>query len=266
MQSQEAGSSLELLDDIEKYMFTNSFINKYNSDDIRIPNPMPKLRATQTRQELITPNLSSEPEQRPVVSNKSAEKERNFSPHEKDKLFWCFYILINGFDSYQLNRGAAFKTEKDFKIEAVERLDSVKSKLKEKSIKLNDVKDELANSPCISVKGLYALCFLYEINVVYVANKTFYDISGSSDGTSPYQIIVNDKKTVFISNNSDETTLTHYRTNFLEIENINKPLLGIGSYTLQQLKDISNKLGLTFETKKPTKKEIYERLVHIILN
>lgn len=256
MQVKENNFYYNLLESIENYMFTDSFINRHNYVDIYKNKNKNKNEQSQEK------NIKNEEN---ILNDKKDQNDKNklFSPKEKDKLFWCLYILINGFENYQLNRSCSFKTEKDFKIAIVEQLDLLKLKLKEKHIKLNEVKDELTNNPCISVKGLYALCIFYEINLIYVNNKTFYDINGSNEKS--YQIIINDKNNIYISNKNDEETLTYYRNNFLEIENINKPLLAISSYTSQQLKEISKKVGLIFENKKPTKKEIYERLIQIII-
>jgi hypothetical protein len=241
----------DIIGGIEKYMFTNDFIDKLTVKE-------------STNDEIkIKENVTVKESKQQKNSHTKSERAKYFYPSEKDKLFWCFYIILNGFESYQLNRHSAFKTEKDEKFLLVENINKLKQQLKEKNIKVSDVKDELSNSSCITVKGLYTLCIYHEINLIYVYNKTFYDINVCD--SKPYRVIINDKKNIFIPYDVNEEELINYKNNFLQIHHINKPILSITAYTLQQLKEMATKLDLVFEKKSPTKKDIYERVIQEIM-
>ena len=64
------------------------------------------------------------------IKKKEKRDETFYIPHSKDKLFWCYYILMNGLDSYQLLDTKKFIEEKEQKIHLVEKLRSQKNILK----------------------------------------------------------------------------------------------------------------------------------------
>ena len=55
-------------------------------------------------------------------------KTNNFVPRQKDVLFWCFYIILNGKEKYLFNINNIFTIEKQTKIAAIEILKSSKIK------------------------------------------------------------------------------------------------------------------------------------------
>ena len=61
---------------------------------------------------------------------KITDKDNIFIPVEKDKLFWCYYVLVNGLGNYQLLDNKKFKEEKEQKINLVEKLRAHKDLLK----------------------------------------------------------------------------------------------------------------------------------------
>ena len=100
------------------------------------------------------------------INNKSKEKKENKENKEnkekkenkylsQDKLFWCFYIILNGHHNYEFNN--SFKQEKEFKIECIEKLREIKSELKALKISLNHVENELLNERKIGLQTLIAL-------------------------------------------------------------------------------------------------------------
>ena len=91
-----------------------------------------------------------------------------FTPFQKDKLFWCFFIILKGHEEYEMNHSNSFSLEKKIKIETVEKLKSIKEKLKELKLKRTELEDNLVNSNTISIKGLCALCLVHNISITYV--------------------------------------------------------------------------------------------------
>lgn len=59
-------------------------------------------------------NLNYKPD-KVKVNKKKALNENNFTIDKEDKIFWSFYIFINGYDEYYLIKNF-FITEKNIKI------------------------------------------------------------------------------------------------------------------------------------------------------
>lgn len=212
-----------------------------------------------------------------------SKNEEYFEPDFKDKLFWCFYIILNGQSKYELVKISSFKEEKDFKIKSIEQLNKIKEQIKLHKLKLNEIKNELINETKISIKSLYALCILYKINIMYInINKgIYYNCFGdnnieetkicedNNDNLNikffnlPYIIIENVNK-IFILNNSNEK-FNYYKNKYYCIENISKPVKSISNYTITEIQDLCNKLNIPIKTadnKKINKQELYNAIVN----
>tara|TARA_B100000902_G_scaffold343854_1_gene348807 strand:+ start:1444 stop:2133 length:690 start_codon:yes stop_codon:yes gene_type:complete len=202
--------------------------------------------------------------QKPItkkISNKSLEI---FFPSEKDQLFWCFYIILNGIDRYEMIKKSIFKTEKEFKIEAVEKLrskDDIKAIFKINKLKKTEIENQLVNMQCIKIEALRALCILYEISIIYVRERTY---SLFNHGTSISAVIIekNHKYGFQIENLSKY--VEQIKTNLFCIEDITKPIKGIATYTIKDLQDIATKFELPIldkTGKKFVKKLLYESIL-----
>ena len=119
-----------------------------------------------------------------VISKSIIKKSKPaefFFPSETDQLFWSFYIIINGQDKYDMIKNSIFKTEKEFKIESVEKLRFKKDILKINKLKKTEVENQLVNIQCIKLQALRALCILYEISIIYVSERTYSLFNYGSD-------------------------------------------------------------------------------------
>jgi len=121
------------------------------------------------------------PIQKPIKS------ARPFTPFQKDKLFWCFYIILNGYEDYEMNHSSSFSIEKKLKIETVEKLKSVKEKLKELKLKRTELEDELVNKPMITLKGLCALCLVHNVSITYIFGRKYCEINKREQGQAQAQ-------------------------------------------------------------------------------
>jgi hypothetical protein len=117
----------------------------------------------------------------PIKPASTSYAKRNnakpFTPFQKDKLFWCFYIILNGYEEYEMNHSNTFSIEKQLKIETVEKLKSIKEKLKELKLKRTELEDELVNKPMITLKGLCALCLVHNVSITYIYGRKYCEIS-----------------------------------------------------------------------------------------
>ena len=194
-----------------------------------------------------------------------------FTPFQKDKLFWCFFIILKGHEEYEMNHSNSFSLEKKIKIETVEKLKSIKEKLKELKLKRTELEDNLVNCNTISIKGLYALCLVHNISITYVYGRKYYEINKEAENEP------GNKKGIIMENslrwndkeNNDEF-MTNVRANYWLIDNIQKPLKAPTAYMLKDLQDICQKLQISLEitvnekTKLKNKSKLYEEiLAHI---
>ena len=269
-------NNLVLLDGLQDFMLTDILINKYNVkkshlNKVEIINinkidkynskdkynnhdkntSVDKVNKLQNNENMVVTKCS-------ITEKKSPDI---FSPSEKDKLFWCFFVLVNGFEEYELSKKSSFKCEKEFKILSVEKLSAFKDKLKELKLKKTEIQDELVNQNVIGIKALYALCIINNMNLLYVKDRLLYELNTGAD--SEFKVIINENNNIYIPYNLDDSKLAFYRENYWKIENIQKPLNAFSGYSLGELQDICKKLNISLvnDNKKKTKKELYENIL-----
>lgn len=194
------------------------------------------------------------------------EKERFFYPSQKDQLYWCFFIMKNGFTAYEYPDVSSFVNEKTEKIKCVTMLRDNKQQLKGKKIKniKEDVENELVNCSTISMKTFIALCVVANINVLYIQKRKCFEMIFDED--SPIHVVhdmLNGK--YCYEPDASKEQIEHYRKKMFKWESIDKPLKAVGSYTSDELVELSKQLGLetmkSGENKKKTKNELYEQIV-----
>jgi hypothetical protein len=202
---------------------------------------------------------------------KKSISTKPFTPFQKDKLFWCFFIILNGYEEYEMNHSNSFSLEKQIKIETVEKLKSIKEKLKELKLKRTELEDELVNKQVISLKGLSALCLVHGVSITYIFGRKYCELN--PDQAKKGIIIQNEKKedslkwTTNENENNNTDFLMKMREDYWFIENIQKPLKAASAYTLPELQDICKKLQIgtmNDKAKAKTKTKLYEEILQTI--
>ena len=197
-------------------------------------------------------------------------KETMYRPKQKDSLFWCFYILKYGFSNYEMEiNNQYFVVEKNEKFKYIELLRKNKDLLKLHKIKpLTQLEDDLANKDKISPKTFFALCLLENINVLLVDKRKVYELLMNDSPT--INVVHRNNETYYHSIELDvtEEICNKYRETYYKLTNFDTTLKGIGSYKLEELTDLCQKLNINIEDhkhktlkQKMTKKDIYELLV-----
>jgi len=225
-----------------------------------------------------------------------AQDSTSFTPFQKDKLFWCFYVLLNGFTDYEMHRTGHYAIEKAFKISSVEKLRTMKPQIKELKLKINEVEDELVNKEQITVKALQVLCLVYKVSVTYIYGKQYcefhYADMGANEmganemganemGANEMGADTTDKTGIIRRNDKKEHALLYEEVPDLKsshwyIENVQKPLKAPTAYTVKELQDIAEKLEIQLTFKQKTalgqvveknklKKELYEDILQKLL-
>ena len=169
-----------IVEDLQKYMLTETFV-KTNTH--RVADPVNK-RAVKPK----TADLN--------VSAKNTQYPSFFYPEQADQLFWCFYIIKNGFLMYEYPGNTSFINEKKEKFKCIEYLRENKALLKEKKIKniKEDIEDELANKEKIGVKTFIALCIAHNIRVLFIHNRKCFDSDKDNTGKVSVVHYDNNKK------------------------------------------------------------------------
>jgi hypothetical protein len=182
------------------------------------------------------------------------EKSEYYTPYSYDKLFWCFYKIKNEY----WDEKESFKIEKEFKIECIEKLRKNKNELKPYKLTLHSIENDLLNERKISVKCLIALCVLHKINLLYIFDNKYYELSNDSLDNTKNIFVINN-----INNNDSllliKKDLDYYRNNFYCIDNINKPLKAISGYNVKELELIAKKLQIMESSiGNKNKKDLYQ--------
>jgi hypothetical protein len=196
-----------------------------------------------------------------IIIPKKKPIDKFFIVDEEDKLFWYFYVILNGIKTYEYEKNAVFKVEKDFKIASIEQLRKKKPILKEHKLRLTEIEDELLNQSKITLKGLYGLCLLHNINIMYVWDRKYVHIYTNCEDKTHIIEKHNGVDKYIIHN---DTPIQDYIDKFWKIENISKPLKGFSVYSLVELVTICNKLNISCKderNKKKTKKMLYEDII-----
>lgn len=170
--------------------------------------------------------------------------------NDRDDLFWLLYHIVNE----DKITSESFSIEKNFKISCIEKLRGIKSKLKLFKFKLNELENILLNEKKINHNCFFALALLFNINIFYIWNNKYYEFL-NSDSEDIYLLDINNE----IIKNSNK--LDYYKANYFHIENLNKPINAITSYSKEDLILMTKKLQINNISDKPTKKELYEKIL-----
>jgi len=194
------------------------------------------------------------------------ENNNFFTPPQKDGLFWCFYIIKNGFSAYEYPGATSFINEKDLKIKLIEMIRTKKQILKLKKIKniKEDVEDDLVNKEIISMKTFIALCAAENFNILFIHKKKCFELI--SEEENPYFIIHQSDNNVkyCYELNATKELVDNYKNTLFKWESLERPLKAISYYKLDELMVLCKKLGLEEKINnlnKKTKKDLYEILI-----
>jgi len=148
--------------------------------------------------------------------------------------------------------------EKTLKIQYVEEMRKHKELIKKyKFAPMTHIENQLANEDVIDITVFFVLSLIHKLNVVYVKNKTYYELIVNEEVTQIYIVyFLDDSKKYGYSTTTDKTI---YNT-FYKIDNLHKPIKAISSYKVSELIEICNKLSISIDTLK-NKKHYYEAII-----
>ena len=216
---------------------------------------------------------SQHPDQHPL---ENVTCDEYFTPKQSDSLFWCFYILYNGYNTYEYETNY-FTAEQQFKVQTVEKVKRGDNKQILKDNKISKKCLESGVMGNITPKTLHALCLFYDVNVFYVHKNTYYDMTINAE--KPTSIIRYNAEThnYSVSMGVDAGIQTQSNTSpkvceYIEkikeshwkLETLDKPLRAITSYSIAELVNICNKFDISItneSNKKKTKADLYSSIL-----
>jgi hypothetical protein len=256
--------------DLEDYMFIPKNMDYYVKDlilNISIPKASNKYIEQEQEQEKQTYTKKRQKQNQNQKPNKEKEMIYKIRQRGGDSLFWCFYIMKNGFFNYEMEiNNQYFTVEKAEKYKYIEIFRKNKDKLKLHKIKpFTELEDDLANKERISVKTFFALCIVENINAMLVNRRKVYEVLCSDD--TPTWVVHRNSESYehWIELDPTEDTIKKYKETYLMMNGFDMVLKSMTSYKLEELIDLCVKLNIDLKEKeggkKLTKKDIYEMLV-----
>jgi hypothetical protein len=177
-------------------------------------------------------------------------RQKMFIPGKKDTLFWIFYILKNGFDDYNLIGSNEYVYEKEIKVKYIDKIRENKKQLHQRNLKkLSTCENELINEDIITLKTFQVLCVLDKIPYCFINSHIIYsDEFTELDGKETLSSDEEKYKNVNVIHKTNSnhyaleidgyTMISNYIKNKYKIENLEKPIKSIGSYKVDDLKQI----------------------------
>lgn len=193
-------------------------------------------------------------------TNKRKQRDSLYKPHQKDSLFWCYYVLVNGLATYETIGNKHFTVEKNEKFKLVELVRNKKSLLKNhKMTPLSSIESDLTNGDAISLTTFFAICIAGDISVLYIdkVNNTFLRVSGEEgecDGDDKTKEDIHATvNVVYRSDTSqrfecetgvDPCTVNAIEKTHFKLFSMNKPIQSLSSYKTTELLEICTKVGI----------------------
>ena len=196
----------------------------------------------------------------PKPKNRTADI---FFPNQQDSLFWCFYIIQNGMENYELNKKNSFKTEKEFKISSIELVRKHADKIKSMRLKVSEIESGIVNDAKITINILRTLALVYGVSIFYVSEPIYYDFQ-NSDTTKGIIVIDKHRNRAGVRYEYSDEYINRIRDSCWHVTNPNKLINAVSNYTLQELRDICKTLGndtINENGKQLTKKQLYETIL-----
>jgi hypothetical protein len=155
--------------------------------------------------------------------------------------------------------------EKQIKIEYVEKLRANKPLMKMyKFDTITAIENNLANEKYLNINTFLALCALENKNILYAnqKNNTYFELK--MNDTDKYIIYL--KGATYTKRYGFELDVDgkgdKIKSEYYQLDNIHKPMKAISAYTVNELRTIAIKLGISFfgTNVNPTKKDLYETI------
>ena len=187
--------------------------------------------------------------------NKHPLKEDNrsiYKPHQKDSLFWCYYMLMYGLNACETVGTNRFIIEKNEKIKLVELVRANKLALKfHKMAPISSIEADLTSSEAISISTFFAICVASNISLIYInkTNKTWLkvlieEIKEERPDTVNVLYRSEISHRFECETNVDSSIINATENTHFKLFSMNKPIQALSSYKSAELLEICTKVGI----------------------
>lgn len=187
--------------------------------------------------------------------DKRVSKEDNcsiYKPHQKDSLFWCYYMLMYGLNACETVGTNRFIIEKNEKIKLVELVRANKLALKfHKMAPISSIEADLTSSEAISISTFFAVCVASNISLIYIdkTNKTWLkvlieEIKEERPDTVNVLYRSEISHRFECETNVDSSIINATENTHFKLFSMNKPIQALSSYKSAELLEICTKVGI----------------------
>lgn len=221
------------------------------------------------RKYIISDIFLTEKKQSVVKTPNIFQVEKEINIKEKDKLFWCLYIILNGVVEYKVCRNKRFSIENENKIKYIEKQKEFRTEIKmNKLVTLHNFELGLINQKPISPNLFLTLCSIENKNIIYVKRNIYFE-SYPNDDSDVYIVNenVNDNIIIQISE-KNSVEVKSILSSKIKTNNIMIPIRGIAYYKLSELQDIAEQCNICLinitTNKNYKKQDLYEQIVQYL--
>jgi hypothetical protein len=213
----------------------------------------------------------------PIIKTPIPEKKEestSFLPRQQDTLFWCIFIIVNGFNEYneiQRNYGVV---ELEIKKKIADYLKDNSSNMKQTNYKITKIKIQeimselLTTQKMTSYECLLAMCVFYKINIaiIFSNDKIMTEFISSNDEETPFYILNKDSYGKYKVDTVKKSwkEIQEMKQTRVCLDNYLKPMKSISNYTIPNLEELATKLGVFDVTNKYKKQDLYELINNTI--
>lgn len=225
----------ELIEQLNPYMLTCKNISKYTRN-INSISHIPKIKEFK----------------HDVASSKNI-----FIPYQDDKLFWILFYIYKGYNEYNIVGSNSYSIEMAEKINLITELKANKAIFKE--YKLNKIQEninEILSFPIISFKTFELICIVKKISILIIKGNMYHNIQFPD---TEQVFIIHVVNNIYGCESISVNEIEKYKINRFHIENYDKPLKCVGSFKIDELKELANKLNIEINNK-INKQELYQMI------
>ena len=200
--------------------------------------------------------------------NPTRQSDTYYKIEHRDTLFWCLYILQHGYLEYmkiQINYGNMYLNEKK---KVYDNLYTKRDLVKMCNMKITNVMFQEMMSDLVSYSNkninyamLYAFITHYKYNIIIVnkEKQSFFHFKNEMNTTSTHLIQIRKGKYFNISKeNINQCDIDTIYNTYVHLHNYDKPMKGVSSYKVDDLKTIAEKLQMSYNNMK--KDELYTQI------
>jgi hypothetical protein len=272
LQSDDTDNILDVLD---KYMFTKTHQSTITTSETPSPPLPPSISQTISTQQPITETIKNTPIiQQPILEINPTPIVEFISPTHQDSLFWCIYIAMHGYNDYQqVSRNYGVK-ELEIKQKIGNYIQSNSSKMKKTNMKMTKAAvQEILSELLTSVRetsffSMIGMLVFYNINILIVdaTGKKMLEFVSDIDNELPTYVLHKDifGKYKLQSEPVSKSQIVTMKTTVFCLESYLKPLKPISSYHVEDLYKIAKQIGVYNENKKYKKTDLYQELNEVL--